>query len=81
MKEIIHKILHSEMNEEIHSITEIEGLGSVNKVFDVQGSYGSYIVRLNKTQIRVQSTEKKNGALKKFQILISHLRNYCIQDL
>ena len=47
MNKIIQEIARLEFNEEIQSIKEIVGLGSVNQIFDIQGKDGSYIVRLN----------------------------------
>lgn len=47
MERIIQEILRYELSEEILSIIEIDGLGSVNKVFDIKGIYGDYIIRLN----------------------------------
>lgn len=49
MERIIEEILRGELREEIHSIEEIDGLGSVNKVFDIKGTYNSYIFRYNET--------------------------------
>ncbi len=47
MEKIIKEILHNELNEVARSIEEIEGLGTVNKVFDVKGNDADYIIRLN----------------------------------
>jgi hypothetical protein len=42
MERIIQEILQSELGEDIQSIQEIGGLGSVNKVFDIKGTYNNY---------------------------------------
>ena len=47
MKNLIQAILKNELNEQVHSVTEINGLGQVNKVFDVKGEHSEYIIRLN----------------------------------
>lgn len=47
MKEIINQILESELNKAVDSISEIIGLGLVNKVYDVNCKNKSYVVRIN----------------------------------
>ena len=47
MKEIINQIFVSELNKKVDTISEISGLGLVNKVFDVICENKNYIVRIN----------------------------------
>lgn len=47
MKEVVNQILESELNKTVDSISEITGLGSVNKVYDVNCKNKSYVVRIN----------------------------------
>lgn len=60
MKEIIHSIIQNEFNCSIKSINEIQGLGSVNRVFEVQCKQQSYIVRINEdTHNKREYTKEK----------------------
>ena len=43
MKKTIQTILQQELNDTINSIQEINGLGSVNRIFEVKGSKQTYI--------------------------------------
>ena len=54
MKEHIHHIFQANLSEEVHSLHEIVGLGSVNKIFSVKGKEGEYIIRLNDTEKRLE---------------------------
>ena len=47
MKEIINQIIESELNKTVESISEITGLGLVNKVYDVNCQDKSYVIRIN----------------------------------
>ncbi len=47
MEKTIQEILQTTLGEEVRSVLEINGLGSVNQVFEAVGQHGSYIIRLN----------------------------------
>jgi len=47
MNEIISEILETTLNETVDSISEIIGLGLVNKVYDIKSPYKNYMVRVN----------------------------------
>ena len=47
MKKIIQEIFRKELNATIQSYREIEGLGSVNLIFDVRVGNENYILRMN----------------------------------
>ena len=65
MKKIIQAILRKAVKEEIQSISEITGLGSVNKVFDIKGIYGEYILRLNENADKNIEYQKEKWCLDK----------------
>jgi fructosamine-3-kinase len=69
MEKIIQEILQSELNEDIHSIQEIDGLGSVNKVFDIKGTYNNYIFRFNETTGKTIEYQKEKWCLDKIPSL------------
>ena len=43
----IHQIFQHELNEAIYALNEIKVLGSVNKVYEIKGHHGKYVIRLN----------------------------------
>lgn len=47
MKKLLKELLQKNLSEEIISIKEITDLGIVNRVFDVEGEKGDYIIRIN----------------------------------
>ena len=59
MKKIIQEIFQKELKEEIHSINKIDGLGSVNSVFDIKGNKGEYILRLNDSEKEIEYKKEK----------------------
>jgi len=69
MKNVIKNILLQELNETTHSIQEIIDLGVVNRVFDVEGSSGKYIFRLNKNPNSQLEYQKEKWCLEKAILL------------
>jgi fructosamine-3-kinase len=59
MKELIQEIIDQELDDEIQSVKEIKGLGSVNTVYDIKGQNGNYIIRLNSTEKRIEYKKEK----------------------
>lgn len=59
MKKIIAKIFHQALEEKVDASTEIAGLGCVNKIFEVIGKKGDYIIRLNTTHKRIEYKKEK----------------------
>lgn len=47
MEQFIHDIFASALQEQVSTITELVGLGSVNRIFNVQGKQAAYIIRIN----------------------------------
>lgn len=65
MEQIIQKIVYTQLGDHINTIQEIEGLGSVNMVFDVEGNYGTYIIRLNAEPQRRLEYKKEQWCIEK----------------
>lgn len=59
MKNIIGEILDQELSETILSVNEITGLGSVNRVFEIHGRRGEYIIRLNTNEKKLEYQREK----------------------
>lgn len=68
MKNLIFEIFSQEFSETILSLSEITGLGSVNKVFEIQGKKGEYIIRLNSDEKRLEY-QKENWCISKIKEL------------
>lgn len=68
MKNLIFEIFSQEFSETILSLSEITGLGSVNKVFEIQGKKGEYIIRLNADEKRLEY-QKENWCISKIKEL------------
>jgi len=64
MKRTIQKIV-SDLGEEILSITEIVGLGSVNRIFDVKSENANYIIRLNEESQKQIEYRKEKWCIEK----------------
>ena len=64
MKNIIVEILDQELSETILSVNEITGLGSVNRVFEIHGRKGEYIIRLNTNEKKLEY-QKENWCISK----------------
>jgi len=54
MKAIIGQIFKEEFPDRIRSIRQIQGLGSVNTVYEVNGENGEYVIRLNEEDKRLE---------------------------
>jgi len=65
MQKTIQTILRNELKEDIQSIKEIVGLGSVNKIFDIKGNGGEYILRLNEEADKKIEYQKEKWCLDK----------------
>lgn len=63
MERIIKKIFFKELQENISLIQEINGLGSVNKIFSVKTSEEEYIIRLNESPSKRIEYKKENFCL------------------
>lgn len=60
MKNTIRKIIKTRLGEELRSLHKVTGLGSVNQVFEIKGSFGEYILRLNKApEKRIEYRKEK----------------------
>lgn len=59
MKKIIQTILQQELNDSVDSIQEINGLGSVNRIFEVKGGKQTYIFRLNNSSKEIEYRKEK----------------------
>ncbi len=68
MKNIIIEIFSREFSETISSVSEITGLGSVNRVFEIHGRRGEYIIRLNTDEKKLEYL-KENWCLSKIREL------------
>lgn len=54
IQETIQKILTQELSEHLHSIQPIQAYGTVNQVYDLAGSKGHYVIRLNAEDKRLE---------------------------
>ncbi|HRR07691.1 MAG TPA: aminoglycoside phosphotransferase family protein [Rhodothermales bacterium] len=68
MKNLIIEIFDQEFSETILSISEITGLGSVNRVFEIHGRRGEYIIRLNTNEKKLEY-QKENWCISKIRDL------------
>jgi fructosamine-3-kinase len=59
MMSLIREIISQELNEKVQSISEVKGLGSVNTIFEIEGIGGSYIIRLNADEKRIEYRKEK----------------------
>jgi len=64
MKRIIQQII-SAFGEEIYSIKEIIGLGSVNRIFDIKSKNKNYIIRLNEESQKEIEYKKEKWCIEK----------------
>ncbi len=69
MKEIVRSIIQNELNSYIESIAEIQGLGSVNRVFEVQCKQENYIVRINEDTHNKWEYAKEKWCIEKVSAL------------
>ena len=65
MKKIISEIIETELNKTVDSISEITGLGLVNKIFDVKCKDKNYIVRINQDQNKAYEFWKEKWCMEK----------------
>lgn len=63
MEKIIQEIFETELGEVVLAINEIIGLGSVNRVFDVSGNQGDYIIRLYESLDKRLEYEKEKWCI------------------
>ncbi len=68
MKNIIVEIFDQEFSEIILSVSEIAGFGSVNRVFEIHGTRGEYIIRLNTDEKKLEY-QKENWCISKIRDL------------
>ncbi len=68
MKNIIVEIFDQEFSETILSVSEIAGFGSVNRVFEIHGTRGEYIIRLNTDEKKLEY-QKENWCISKIRDL------------
>ena len=69
MEKTIRNIFQHTLGETIQSIQEINDLGSVNRVFDIGASKGSYIIRLNDEPFKKLEYQKENWCVEAVQKL------------
>ncbi|MCB0475781.1 MAG: aminoglycoside phosphotransferase family protein, partial [Flavobacteriaceae bacterium] len=67
MHKFIQRVIQKELGESVLSIREINGLGSVNQVFDVEGSTANYIIRLNEDPAKQVEYQKEKWCLDKLK--------------
>ncbi|MCB0571013.1 MAG: aminoglycoside phosphotransferase family protein [Phaeodactylibacter sp.] len=63
MEKTIREIIKHELNESIISIRAINGLGSVNKVFDIRTENDEYIIRLNEDRGKELEYQKEKWCI------------------
>lgn len=68
MENIIIEVFSQEFSETILSVSEITGLGSVNRVFEIRGKRGEYIIRLNTDEKKLEY-QKENWCISKIKDL------------
>ena len=64
MESIIHQIMHS-YGESVAAYQEMVGLGSVNRIFEVVGTKGHYIIRLNADPKKSLEYKKEKWCIEK----------------
>lgn len=62
---IARKVIEKRLEDDILSINRIEGMGSVNEVFEVVGQEAEYVVRLNNDPMKKLEYQKEEWCLSK----------------
>lgn len=69
MEQIVQNILHQELDADLINIQEINGLGIVNRIFDIQSNRGDYILRLNEESDKLIEYKKEHWCIRQVKPL------------